>query len=67
MVQLKGKNVEVVTKEGELTIHIKLDINLNGVALSEQQEKKKKEEDKPDWVIPEFSSTKVKFGKEEKA
>lgn len=73
MVQLiKPQQVQISTKDGELLVHIMLDINLNlgdvrlGAAQRQDGEEPAKEEEKVEWQVPEFSSAKVKFGKEQK-
>lgn len=61
------EKVTVVTKDGECTLHITLDININvsGAGSSDVRPKDKElaEEEKTIWAIPEFKSgEKVKFG-----
>lgn len=73
MVQLiKPVQVKTISKEGELNITITLDLNINlsnsgisVVASAVEAKKIEKEEDKVDWAIPDFSSSKDKlnFGK----
>ena len=74
MVQLiKPQQVSISTKEGELLIHLTLDINVNagnariGTEVQEGEERSAEPTEKVDWAIPEFTSGRVKFGKEEKA
>jgi hypothetical protein len=71
---IQPNSVKVTSKEGELDIHITLDLNINlsGVDLSQatkkstEEEKKEAVEEKPEWAIPTFTSKdKVKFGKKE--
>lgn len=70
---LKPSEVKIITKDGELEITLKLDININInqsdiVVKSEgtvtQVKEEKKLEDKANWEIPDFGpSPKLKFGK----
>jgi hypothetical protein len=70
---LKPSEVKIITKDGELEITLKLDININInqsdiVVKSEGTVTKVKEEtkleDKANWEIPDFGpSPKLKFGK----
>jgi hypothetical protein len=71
---ISPQNVQIVTKDGEMTVTIKLDlnINLNGDLANlttqttdtvKQQVNNNKEEE-PEWLIPDFaSSKKINFGK----
>jgi hypothetical protein len=65
------KEVTVVTKNGECTLHITLDININlsssgVISGGPKEEKLLVEQDKTVFEIPEFKPTeKVKFGKSE--
>jgi len=68
-------NVKVVSKDGEVTIHLNININLNGeiqnnqnLVYSKKIEDKtilSQEEDKTMWEIPDFTpiKNKVNFGK----
>ena len=72
-------NIKVVTKNGEVTLHLKIDlnINLNGDIQNNPNNiySKKSDdttiinssEEKTAWEIPDFSSikTKLNFGKKE--
>ena len=72
---IKPQNVKVVTKDGEILISLKLDININlnqtGVLSIEDNSivkqvstKPKNDEDDVAWAIPDFKPTeKIKFGK----
>ncbi len=70
---ISPSNVSIVTKDGECTLHITLDININlnqtgGLEVGPRRESPKtieeNEEEKTVWAIPEFKSgEKVKFGK----
>ena len=71
---IQPNSVKITSREGELDIHITLDLNVNlsGVDLSQatkkaaEEDKKEPVEDKPEWAIPTFTSKdKVKFGKKE--
>jgi len=68
--------IKVVTAQGEATVHITLELNINlntgGLSISASQGKEheeikeeiKEEKEKTQWVIPEFSKTKkIEFGK----
>lgn len=65
--------VKVTTKEGEATVHITLELNINlntgGLSMSAGQnggkeEEVKEEKEKTQWAIPEFiPSKKIEFGK----
>lgn len=70
--QIKLQNVNVVSKDGECNLNISLELNIN---LTTDQiyaqntnikEEKKSDDDKVDWVIPDFTCEKVKLGKEVK-
>lgn len=66
----------VVTKEGEVVVHIEIDLNLNlntgGVQIGvggtpgiSPVAPKPKQEESTDWVIPDFKmSGNIKFGEE---
>jgi hypothetical protein len=62
---------EIVTKDGECTIHITLDLNINvnssGVEVSVgKATQEKNDDDEVQWAVPQFTSgQKVKFGKKE--
>ena len=69
-------NIKVVTKDGEIKIHLSIDLNLNlnGEINSSNLNKKNisgtilnSEEEKTMWEIPDFSpvKNKVNFGKQE--
>lgn len=65
---IKPKQVQIVTKDGEVSVHITLDVNLNisGHTITGSDpvaEKKREPEQETEWLIPEFSSSKIKFGK----
>ena len=71
MVQLiKPHHVQITTKEGEVHVHLTLDINLNlagvNIGSTQQGSEPAKDEDKVHWEVPEFTSSKVKFGKGDK-
>ena len=74
MVQLiRPQQVQINSKDGELIVHITVDLNLNltgavaGVTQeSQDKDAQAKEAEKIEWQVPEFSSAKVKFGKEQK-
>lgn len=74
MVQLikKPTVTQVVTKDGECTIHVTVDVNLNlnnsnlKFNSGEEPEVESQEDRDVDWAIPDFSPTKkVQFGKGE--
>lgn len=57
--------IQVVTKDGECSVNITIDlnINLNNAEINKKPETEE-EDDKTIWAIPTFSSNeKVKFGK----
>lgn len=61
---------KVVTRDGELTVHLTIDLNLNitnsgGVSVSAGVAAQKQNEDSPvAWEVPAFGpAPKVKFGK----
>ena len=68
-------NVKVISKDGEVTIHLNININLNGeiqnsqnLVYSKKIEDKtilSQDEDKTMWEIPDFTpiKNKVNFGK----
>lgn len=69
-------NIKVVTKNGEIKIHLSIDlnVNMNGEFNNFNNTKKncestilKAEEEKTIWEIPDFSpvKNKVNFGKQE--
>jgi hypothetical protein len=68
---IRPTTVNVVTKDGECTIHLTLDINLNLnsdfiKSNNISTESKEEENEKTIWTIPTFKShDKVKFGKKE--
>ena len=53
---------EVVTKQGEVTINLVLDINVNSGNINIAA-KESAEDDSFNWIIPEFGSEKIEFGK----
>ena len=64
---------KVVTKEGEIVVHIAIDLNLNlnadgvqaGVSGVQAASKPQKDEDEVDWAIPDFKMPgNIKFGEE---
>jgi hypothetical protein len=66
---IKPSEVKFITKEGECQISLSLDINVNlnadGLAaVSVKQSQAAEEDDKPNWILPDFGGNKVKFGKE---
>jgi hypothetical protein len=75
MVQLiKPQQVKIQTTQGEVTVSIILELNINlnadGININTKttateapQEVERK--DNPEWEIPDFGSTKIKFGKYE--
>jgi hypothetical protein len=75
---IKPGSVRVVSKDGEVTVAITIDLNINltnlleGVSLpssSIAKEPKKENSiteitsDKVEWAIPDFGSEKINFGK----
>jgi len=71
-------NIKIITKDGEIKIHLSIDlnVNMNGEFNSSGYLKKtneetilKTEEEKTIWQVPDFSAIKnkdkVKFGKQE--
>lgn len=75
---IKPGSVRVVSKDGEVTVAITIDLNINltnlleGISLSSAlvNDKPKKENsvtevvnDKVEWAIPDFGSEKIDFGK----
>jgi hypothetical protein len=70
---LKPSELKIVTKDGELEISIKLDINVNinqgdivvkSDVIATKTKEVKELEEKANWEIPDFSpSPKLKFGK----
>jgi hypothetical protein len=75
---IKPGSVRVVSKDGEVTVAITIDLNINltnlleGVSLPSTSitDKSKKENsiteianDKVEWAIPDFGSEKINFGK----
>ena len=61
---LKPSEVKIITKDGELEITLKLDINVKSEGTVTNVKEEKKAEDKANWEIPDFGpSPKLKFGK----
>lgn len=75
---IKPGSVKLVSKDGEVSVAITIDLNINlsnlleGASLPSQnnQNKEKKEntiienlDDKVTWAIPDFGSEKINFGK----
>lgn len=73
---IKPGNVKILTQDGEVSVSITLDLNINlnnlldGIDLSQAKQNKKEKEsiaenidDKVAWAIPDFSSEKINFGK----
>ena len=62
---------KIVTRDGELTVHLTIDLNVNitnsgDVTVSAGAVKQKDKEDDPVWEVPTFGpAPKVKFGKTE--
>lgn len=68
MAQLISPQVKVLTKDGEIEVHISIDLNLNlttnGFIAESSVKSKPSIDDEPEKLIPSFSSgNKVKFGK----
>lgn len=71
--RIKPQEVKIITKEGECSVNITLDLNINitadGLKVSAEAGAAEPEEAKPtpkEWVIPEFGpSPKINFGKRE--
>jgi len=77
MVQvIKPHEVKVITQQGEVTVSIVLELNINlnadgglNVATRAVAKEAPKELEKPEgveWAIPEFDSARIKFGKHDK-
>ena len=74
---LKPKDVQIITKDGECTISIQLELNINlnsdgvtglsvGAGDSKGESKAQESDDNVDWAIPDFKSpskSDFKFGK----
>jgi len=76
---IQPSQVKVVTNNGEVTVHLTIDLNLNlnqngSIGVSEDSSdrqvtsfskpKKKDDDDKVMWEVPDFKpSEKLKFGK----
>lgn len=62
---------KVVTKDGEIVVHLVIDFNVNvnasGCAVTTKASGKEKiEDEEPNWEVPTFGpAPKVKFGKTE--
>jgi len=71
MVQLiKPSEVRVITQQGECTVSIVLELNINLNAEGLRTTTKAvsdltppKEAEQVEWAIPEFTTSKIKFGK----
>jgi len=70
MVQvIKPHEVKVITQQGECTVSIvlELNINLNAEGLKAvartATDQPPPQEGEVEWAIPEFTTTKIKFGK----
>jgi hypothetical protein len=76
MVQvIKPHEVRVITQQGEVTVSIVLELNINlnadgglNVATRAVAKEAPKElaSEGVEWAIPEFDSAKIKFGKHDK-
>jgi len=62
---------KVITKEGEVKLSISLDLNINinadgqiSATVVGQESKSAKEDDKVEYIIPDFTSHKIKFGQD---
>jgi hypothetical protein len=64
---IKPHEVRVVTQQGECTVSIVLELNINlnadGVKVAARTVSPETPEDKVEWAIPDFTSSKIKFGK----
>lgn len=68
---INPSGVQVITKDGEMTVSLKIDlnINLNGTAVNipineTAKVKSMDEDDKVEWMVPDFTtSKKINFGK----
>lgn len=70
---IQPNSVKVVTKEGEITVSLQIDLNINlnqngtfveGGVTSTAKVNSKKDDDDVAWVIPDFKpSEKINFGK----
>lgn len=74
---IKPGSVKIVSRDGEVSVAITIDLNINLTNLLEgtdlpvpEAEKNKKENtyieninDKVEWAIPDFGSEKINFGK----
>jgi hypothetical protein len=55
---------QVVVKDGELIVHLTLDMNININSSDNVSVSTKAANENPEWEVPTFKSTpKVKFGK----
>lgn len=58
---------KIITKDGEIAVHLTIDLNIHvdgagGVSLKE----KKAEDEAVDWAIPDFGQGGLSFNKEKK-
>jgi len=68
---IKPSEVKFITKDGECQISLSLDVNINlnaeGLSVSSAQqlaqEVQDDDDDKTNWILPDFGGKKVKFGK----
>jgi len=68
---INPSGVQVITKDGEMTVSLKIDlnINLNGTAVNipineTAKVKNMDDDDKVEWMVPDFAnSKKINFGK----
>lgn len=67
---ISPSSIQVVTKDGEMTVNLKIDlnINLNGTAVNvpvnETAKISQQEDEKVEWMVPDFKSQKkINFGK----
>lgn len=73
MQYVKGIKTKVVTKDGEVDLNIKLELEINvaanGAELGSLKIGNAQEEESSDeflWAVPDFKQEKVKFGKKVK-
>lgn len=68
---IQPSNVKVLTKDGEITVSVQIDLNINlnqqGITFQDGKtivQQAAKKDDDVAWVIPDFgTSEKIKFGK----
>ncbi len=63
---IRPNQVKIMTNDGEVNVHITLDLNVNLEGGVVNMSKKQEEEEEAEILVPTFSpSKKIKFGKKD--